>query len=154
MKTMHKILMFLLATTLAITACKKDDTNSSSSPKSATDFLTGGSSKSWEVESISFNGTPQTRDSCEVDDFTTFNKTGNTYTDNPGNITCGDSSTSGTWALSNSDKVLTMTAKGSSTALDINELTDNKLVLKQTFTDSSMGTPMVFNIIATLVPVK
>jgi hypothetical protein len=149
---MKKIKIFSMALFLGATlliSCSKDDES-----KSATDLLTGGSSKSWKVESISFNGTPQTRDSCEADNFTTFNKSGNTYTDNPGNIKCGESPTSGTWALSNSDKVLTMTANGSSNALDINELTDNKLVVKQTFTDSSMGAPMVINIIATLVPVK
>ena len=144
-----RVLALLLSTTFFF-ACSKDDES-----KSAADLLTGGGSKSWRVESLTFNGTPETRDSCEADDFTTFNKSGNTFTDNPGSITCGDSPSSGTWALSNSDKVITMTQKGDATTLDINELTENKMILKTSFTDSSgMGTPMVINIIATFVPVK
>lgn len=143
-----RLLTFLLSTSLLI-SCSKDEES-----KSATDLLTGGSSKSWRVESRTFNGTLDPIDSCEADDFLTFNKSGNTFTDNPGNITCGASVSSGTWALSNNDKVLTMTEGGNSNAIDINELSEHKLVLKGNFTDTIMGVPTAYTVVVTLGHVK
>ncbi|MCE2787441.1 MAG: lipocalin family protein [Bacteroidota bacterium] len=143
-----RLLTFLLSTSLLI-SCSKDEES-----KSATDLLTGGSSKSWRVESLTINGDPIPSDSCDADDFTTFIKSGNTYTDNPGNITCGDSASSGTWALSNGDKVLTLNRNTESNVFDVNELSEHKLVLKTSVTDTSMGVPTVFNIIATFAHLK
>lgn len=149
MKLTNMRLVLLLLSTTIIFACSKDEES-----KSATDLLTGGSAKSWRIQSRTFNGTLDPIDSCEADDFLTFNKSGNTFTDNPGNITCGASVSSGTWALSNNNKVLTMTEGGNSNAIDINELSEHKLVLKGNFTDTIMGVPTAYTVVVTLGHVK
>ncbi len=89
---------------IAVLACGKDEP-----AKSKTDLLTGGSEKGWVIFDSS-----ETRCSSDADDTWTFHKDGSFDYDNgaiTGTATCGDFyDVIGTWAFSNNESDLTVTA--------------------------------------------
>jgi triacylglycerol esterase/lipase EstA (alpha/beta hydrolase family) len=101
MKTLKFLIFFVLALTMSVSSCKKDESNTST-PK---DILT---SKSWKLSSLKVNGV-ETIEDCNKDDIMTFAANG-TYTTTVGAITCysGETNTTGTWSLSTDGKTLTV----------------------------------------------
>ena len=137
MKYMKHLLLALFAGSLFFAACKKD-----SDSKSASDIITGGSTKSWKIQSRKIDNVASTIDSCDADDVMTFTKSGNTFASDPGTKTCGDIPISGTWALSNDDKTVTVSGVvlgmfPFTQTLQIKELSDTKAVVTYTNDDST-----------------
>ncbi len=148
MKNLKLLAIAMLAFTLSFTSCKDDDES-----KSATDMLTGGSTRSWKEQSKTVNGVAKAIDTCDADDKTTFTKSGNTFAFDPGTVKCGSTAFAGTWALSNGDKTLTINVGSLNMSTEITELSDSKLVTKNTETDTdSIGNPTTYTTISTLVP--
>src|SRR5690349_4988528 len=134
--------LILGTTTLAVlTGCKKDDSSSGSggggSSKSTTDMITGGNTRKWKQVSETVNGTPVTQDPCDNDDRAIFTKSGNAFTLDFGTMHCDSDETNltGTWALSNSDKTLTLNVTYMGVpfpiTMDIMSVSDSKLVTRE-----------------------
>lgn len=131
---------FLLSTItcFVFTGCKKDDNGSGGSggtSKSTTDMLTGGSTRKWKQVSELHNGSPITQDPCDQDDRYIFTKSGNVFTLDYGTTHCDSAEANnltGTWALSNNDKSLTLNASYMGTpvteSLQIVSISDSQII--------------------------
>ena len=126
------------AISVVFTSCSKDET------KSAKEILTTGN---WYTESQSVEmtfGTITTTmtdiDACKKDDYSTFLSDGN-YKVTKGTVKCDVESEagSGTWALSDGDKSLTITDGGKSQKYSINSISDSKAVLGINTTETAQG---------------
>ena len=117
MKSIKFLFFAILAFSLVITACKKDET------LTKTEMLT---SKTWKVISTYVFGTTILPEECEKDDYIKFRAGGQLET-NPGTIKCDvtDVVNYGTWALSSDEKNLVV----DSTSYSITEFTTSKLVI-------------------------
>ena len=119
MKSFKYLFIFVIALTITVTSCKKDEAT-----KSKKELLT---SNQWKFLSSKTEGAADMISNCEKDDFMIFASNG-TYTWNPGTVKCNSHDTiiTGTWTLSTDEKTLTL--DGSDLVWTIVELTDNKLV--------------------------
>ena len=126
----YRILFLAIFGLLMFNSCKKDN-------ESATDLLTGGTWKLTESRSDT-NGDGTLEDdleACSADDTVNF-ADGGTYTFDEGATKCDpadDQTSSGTWALSSGDKVISLTEDSISIAAEIVTLTSKKLEIKVTF---------------------
>lgn len=119
MKSTKYLILFILALTLTVPSCKKEETTLSKK-----EMLTA---KSWQLSSIKENGVTDVLDDCDKDNILTFLLNG-TYTFDPNVIKCDLKSEieSGTWSLSSDEKFLTL---DDGTQMAIVELSKIKLVL-------------------------
>lgn len=99
MKSTKYLILLILALTLTVSSCKKDETTLSKK-----ELLT---SKSWQLSSIIENGITNVLHDCDMDNILTFLTNGK-YTKDPNVIKCdfGDTIESGTWTLSSDEKFL------------------------------------------------
>ena len=114
---------FLAVCSIAwLAGCKKDD------PKTATDLLAGDSEKTWKLTEAAYDDNPShTRETETISELYTWkfnrNGTGAEFAD-------GETSNV-TWALSQNDKYVTLThTSGGTTAGQIEELTENSLIVR------------------------
>ena len=125
----YKIILVAIVGLLMLNSCKKDE-------ETATDLLTGGTWKLTESRSdTDGDGTLESDlEPCSADDTINFTTAG-TFTTDEGATKCDpsdDQTSSGTWALSSEDKVLTITDSGISIAVEIINLTSSRLEMKAT----------------------
>jgi hypothetical protein len=126
-----KISVAFLFVVVLIASCKKDDET-----PSATAMLTA---KTWTITKVETKANGATTDvtddfssdPCENDDTILF-KSGGVYEENPGADDCNgdDVLTTGTWALKNADKTLSITTDGDTEDWTINSLTSTKAVIE------------------------
>src|SRR5665648_904952 len=90
MKSFKYLFLLVIALTIAVASCKKDEVT-----KSKKELLTA---KQWKFLSRKTNGVADVINNCEKDDFTIFSSNG-TYTWNPTTVKCDPSQTiqTGTW---------------------------------------------------------
>ncbi len=119
MKSTKYLILFILASVLAISSCKKDEAT-----LSKRELLTA---RSWQLLSIKENGVTDVLDECDKDNILTFISDG-TYTFDPNVIKCDlvNVIESGTWSLSSDEKFLILDDGGLMTII---ELTKTKLVI-------------------------
>ena len=119
MKSTKYLILFILALTLTVPSCKKDETTLSKKK-----ILIA---KSWQLSSIKENGVTDVLHDCDKDNILTFLLDG-TYSFDPNVIKCdlGSKIESGTWSLSSDEKFLLL---DDGTQMTIVELSEIKLVL-------------------------
>lgn len=125
MKSIKYLVLLVLALTLTVASCKKDEV-----VMTKKEMLTA---KSWKLLSSKENGVTIEIEVCEKDDVLTF-LTNGTYTFSPGANKCytDDVIQTGTWSLSTDEKFLTIDGEGEG-IMTIVELTKSKLVLSTTY---------------------
>lgn len=118
MKLLKCLFLLVIALTITVTSCKKDEVT-----KSKKELLT---SKQWKFTSSKTNGVANILDACEKDDFVIFSSNG-TYTYNPVTIKCSsyDTIDTGNWTLSSDEKTLSLDGDEAT----IVELTESRLVV-------------------------
>ncbi|HZK93946.1 MAG TPA: lipocalin family protein [Prolixibacteraceae bacterium] len=118
MKSFKYLFLLVIALTIAVASCKKDEVT-----KSKKELLTA---KQWKFLSRKTNGVADVINNCEKDDFTIFSSNG-TYTWNPTTVKCDPSQTiqTGTWTLSSDEKTLSVDGDEAT----IVELTESRLVV-------------------------
>ena len=116
MKSINYLILLVFAVTIIVSSCKKEEAN-----LMLKEMLI---KKSWKFSSMKINGLETIQD-CNNDDIMTFEENG-TYLSTCGAVTCsaGETNTSGTWALSNNGKSITI----GSTSYSI-VITENKVVI-------------------------
>ncbi len=130
-----------LACIMAFASCSKD------AAVSKKDTLTGGSSKSWKISTVSVVVSGKVvdvtasliTDPCDKDDFVTFKSDG-AYLEDEGALKCSASSpqsTTGTFTLDAAETTVTTKISSTTTVFTISELTSAKFV--STITDASLG---------------
>lgn len=136
------LLTLLLVSLLALSNCKKEETTSPSSPapKTKTELLTNGNSKNWKLISSLFNGNENIQD-CEKDNTYTFDTKGN-YILDYGINKCSSSEpekANNTWEFKDDETKMQWVTTLGTFDLDILELTENKLKVKQESSGGGMN---------------
>lgn len=141
---MKKItLLFIIASIVSLGACKKDEDNTSATPKTKSELLTA---KPWKLSALTVSpaynvgGTMITdfyaqMQACDKDDIYSF-KSDKTFTQEEGATKCDPNdpqvSDAGTWTFSSDEKQLVQTSSGSTESSTIVDLTDSKMILSST----------------------
>ena len=149
----------VLALSITFTSCKKDKDDPQPS-KSKTELLTN---KYWRTTAATIDpaidlfgtGTPTTNlyaqyQDCTKDDLVRF-ESGGVYKEDEGATKCSATDpqvTTGTWTFNSSETAITTTISGSTSTVNITELTEN--TLKGTITEN-FGGPVNYTITVNLV---
>ena len=133
MKLFKYLFLFVIALTITIASCKKDEV-----AKSRKELLT---SKQWKFLSSKTNGVADVISDCKKDDFVIFSSNG-TYTWNPTTVKCypSDAIQTDTWTLLSDEKTLTLDGSNVTTIV---ELTESRLVISTLDAGDIMETTFV-----------
>ena len=147
---MKKItLLFIIASLISVSACKKDEDNNSTPQKTKSELL---SAKPWKITALTVSpainagGTMITdiyaqMQACDKDDIYSF-KSDKTYMQEEGATKCDPNdpqvSEAGTWTFSSDEKQIVQTSNGSTESSALVELTETKLVISTTEVDGGI----------------
>ncbi|MCS6895931.1 MAG: lipocalin family protein [Bacteroidia bacterium] len=113
-------------------ACQPDNPDPSGSSSTMTQRLTGGSSRTWRLQTLSFRGSSQPIPPCRADDRWTFSSDGNASLQNPNpceqNSPEDPPSLSARWRFSNGERFIVVEGQSFFMNREIIQLTDNQLV--------------------------
>lgn len=125
---MKKLLLGVFALSLVAVSCKKDEDDA----PSKTQLLTNGSSKTWKIDKIFFEGNDFTDllEPCDLDDNFIF-KSDFTYEENEGETKCDSSASqigdAGVWAFIDNETKLVSISDGEADTVNIVTLSESNL---------------------------
>lgn len=131
--------LLLIAIALGFWACQPDKPQPSAPDPTTT--LTGGSSRTWRLQTLAIAGTSQPITPCQSDDRWTFRKDASLTFQNPTPCNSGELSPSanGTYRFTNNNRFLVITLPNDLTELrEIIQLSDNLLVWTYTGPDGNV----------------
>lgn len=117
-------------------ACQPDKPDPNSTTPTALQRLTGGSSRTWRLQTLSRRGSSEPIPPCRADDRWTFRSDNTASLQNPTPCIPNDPddppALSGQWRFSNGERFLVVEGQGFFMSREIIQLTDNILVWEYT----------------------
>jgi hypothetical protein len=138
MKKIHYPVFFILALTMSVSSCKKDESTPDGILTTAEFTKKMVTAVPWKISSDIENYVAAVVPDCEKDDYYTFSADG-TYLHNVGTLICnGETNSSGTWSLAEDVHYIYVDGKYSGT------VTTKKLVLSQWDADGNIISERTF----------